>query len=240
MSISVILPAARLQEQAQQIVDRLWQNERVKNVVMVSPNFEVKGAYCIHDRNLGSSRVLAEAYKITWPKAEYVAWLSEICLPEPGALDKMLDTLECRNFILKPSWSPLIAEFRTSPPVTPGHYRVCTILGKQYARWGMVSRKALEAIGGFFDEAYLAHYGDVDLSLRCWKAGGYVATCTDAVIEMHGHWHVSTAPASQDEATFIAKWSKDYPEIRADNTAQWNVDMEIPLIRSSAFKEEIS
>lgn len=221
MSVSVILPAARLQHQTQQIVDRLWQNKCVSDVVMISPNFTVTGAYCIKDDNAGSSRVLAQAFKATWAQNKYIAWLSEICLPAPGALDKMVSWLGGNG--------PKVAEFRTFPPVTAGHYRVCTILGKQYARWGMVSRATLKAIGGFFDETFVAHYGDVDLSLRCWKAGGSVGTCTDAIIEMNGHWHVSTAPNSQDEANFIAKWSKDYPTIRADNTAEWNVDKEIPL-----------
>jgi hypothetical protein len=222
MSILVILPAARLQDQAQQIVDRLWQNECVKHVVVVSPNFDLKNAWSIKDQMVGSSRSIAQVYKQIASDTKYIAWLSEICLPESGALDKMAFWLDFLGV-------PVIGEFHTSPPVTPGYYRVCTILGKQYARWGMVSRRTLETIGGFFDETYVAHYGDVDLSLRCWKAGGVVATCIGAVIELHGHWHVSTAPQSQDEANFIAKWSKDYPEIRADNTAQWNVDMEIPL-----------
>jgi GT2 family glycosyltransferase len=221
--ISVILPAARLQEQAQQVVDRLWENHHVHEVVVASPNFEVNNAKCVHDDRLGSSRVLSFAYGATDPSTTYVAWLADICFPQPNALDSMVGFLDERTA------DPFIAEFRTHPPVTEGHYRVCTITGKQYARWGMLSRKTIEQIGGFFDEAFVAHYGDVDLSLRCWRAGGVVATATDAVIEMHGHWHVSTAPNSADEALFLERWKYDYPAIVTEHTSQWNVDKEIPL-----------
>lgn len=220
--ISVILPAARLQEQAQQIVDRLWQNEYVTDVVMVSPEFGVERAHCVKDDRVGSARALGFAYAKTDPASTHIAWLSEICYPEPFALDKMLRFAQSKG-------NPFIAEFRTSPPVTPGHYRVCTITGNQYARWGMLSRKTIEQIGGFFDEAYVAHYGDVDLSLRCWRARGCVATCTDAIIEMHGHWHVSTAPHSADESLFLDRWKHDYPAIVTEHTSVWNVDREIPL-----------
>ncbi len=235
-SIAVILPAARLQEQAQMIVDRLWENTFVKEVIVASPNFVVERAWCIKDPMVGSARAIAHAYK-SYVQAKFFgkaakiwgndhtthyAWLSDICYPAPYALDKML------TFVKKHS-EPFIAEFRTIPPVTSGHYRVCTITGKQYARWGMLSRGTIEKIGGFFDEAYVAHYGDVDLSLRCWKAGGSVATCKDAEIEMHGHWHVNTAPQSADEALFLERWQHDYPQIVTQHTSEWNVDREIPL-----------
>lgn len=225
--ISVILPAARLQDQAQQVVDRLWKNLWVSEVVVASPEFEVQRAKCVRDAKVGSARVLAHAFAQTDPKAEYIAWLSDICYPEPYALDALSHFIEDK--FVEQDGAPFIAEFRTSPSVTEGHYRVCTITGKQYARWGMLSRKTIEQIGGFFDEAYVAHYGDVDLSLRCWRAGGTVATCKDAIIEMHGHWHVSTAPHSPDEALFLDRWRHDYPAIVTEHTSVWNVDKEIPL-----------
>lgn len=222
--ISVILPAARYQEPAQQVVDRLWQNETVSEIIVVSPFFEVQRAKCIRDDHLGSARVLAHAYQFTRSDNPYIAWLSDICYPEIYALDRM------RSFLHSES-NLLIAEFRTvpNPSGLEGHYRVCTITGKQYARWGMLSRKTIEAIGGFFDPAFVAHYGDVDLSLRCWRSGGSVATCTDALVEMHGHWHVSTAPQSADEALFLDRWRYDYPQIVTQHTSVWNVDKEIPL-----------
>jgi hypothetical protein len=49
------------------------------------------------------------------------------------------------------------------------------------------------------------------------------------VIEMHGHWHVSTAPNSADEALFLERWRFDYPAIVTEHTSVWNVDKEIPL-----------
>jgi hypothetical protein len=220
--VSVILPAARMQEQAQEIVDRLRTNKFVADIVVASPNFEVINARCFNDGGAGSSRALSQAYELTDGRSDYVAWLSEICLPEPGALDRMAALVSGRS-------APFIAEFRTHPPVTPGHYRVCTITGHQYARWGMVSRETIGRVGGFFDSAYVAHYGDVDLSLRCWQAGGEVATCVDAVIEMRGHWHVSTAPASRDEAVFLDRWQKVYPAIVTRHTSEWNIDKEIPV-----------
>lgn len=220
--ISVILPAARLKEQAEQIVARLRENKYVSDIVLASPDFAIDGVTCLRDERVGSARVLGQAYRATDPATKAVAWLSDICYPGPGALDRMLAFIWSKQ-------DPFIAEFRTIPPVTPGHYRVCTITGRQYARWGMLSRESVAKTGGFFDEAFVAHYGDVDLSLRCWRAGGFVATCVDAEIEMHGHWHVSTAPHSPDEALFLDRWKKDYPQIVTEHTSVWNVDREIPL-----------
>jgi hypothetical protein len=224
MTVSVILPAARDKAATQTIVDRLHENSCVTDIVVASPHFSVERATVFRDNSVGSSRALAQAIKFTDPNTTHIAWLSEICFPEPGAIDKMYEAEYYAT-----DQAPRIWEFRTSPSVTLGHYRVCTILGRQYARWGFVSRGTLEVIGGFFDSVFVAHYGDVDLSLRCWKGGGSVATCVGAIIELRGHWHVNTAPASTDEATFIARWSPDYPNIRTDNTAEWNVDQEILL-----------
>lgn len=219
--ISVILPAGRSQEQAQRVVNRLCANEAKLDLIVTSPGFELIGVRNVRDDMAGSSRSIALA--VTAAKGDFIAWLSDICLPARGALDDML------RFVDTPQDYPFIGEFRTVPPVTPGHYRVCTITGRQYARWGMMSRRSIELCGGFFDPAFVNHYGDVDLSLRCWKARGSVATCRGATVELDGHHHVSTAPLSADEALFIERWRGDYPTMRSDNTAEWNVDREIPL-----------
>jgi GT2 family glycosyltransferase len=92
-----------------------------------------------------------------------------------------------------------------------------------------MSASSIVLCRGFFDPAFRDYYGDVDLSLRCWKYGGQVATCVDSVVEIRGHHHPNTAPQSNDESVFINRWKDDYPAMINEHTSQWNVDKEWSL-----------
>lgn len=220
--ISVIIPAGRSQEKAQELVERVYDESGpyILEIIVTSPGFFIKDAYNIHDEMIGSSRCIAEAYKKA--SGDIIVWLSDICVPKHKSIQNIIEFVGTDSFIA--------AEFRTTPPTTPGHYRICTILGKQYIRWGAASRSTIEKAGGFFDPIYKSHFGDVDLSLRIWKAGGYCTTCVDAVIELDGHWHLKDMEVLlQDEAKFLERWQHDYPSMTTHNTAEWNVDKELPL-----------
>jgi hypothetical protein len=57
-----------------------------------------------------------------------------------------------------------------------------TAYDRYYAFFPVMSRRSLEAVGGYIDTAFRANFGDVDLSLRVWAAGGSVALMTRAAI----------------------------------------------------------
>ena len=222
MKVSVIIPTAR-EGRAQSTVDYLWRTTlNDLDIVVSSPGFKINGAKNIEDGMVGSSRAIADAFAYTDPDSEYIAWLSDICLPTG-------DIMDCSMRFMETAPLPFIAEFMTSIYTTARTYRVCTITGKQYARWGILSRATIEKIGGFFDPRYSCFFGDVDLSLRCWKAGGHVATCEHAVIIMDGqrdditvsNWEKARAA---DRALFLDRWAIDYPVMREQDDSVWNVD----------------
>jgi hypothetical protein len=221
VTTAIILPAARDHDRAQLIVDQIiGLNDGDISVFVISPGFNIEFANNIHDDMIGSSRAIAHAIKSIGPDFERIGWLSDICIPQSHCIDNMIEFVDARSV-------PFIAEFRTTP-YTPGLYRVCTIKGNQYARWGMMSRRSIDACG-FFDPMYENYYGDVDLSLRCWKIGGSVATCINAVIEMRGHSHPNMAPKSADETAFLKRWSGDYTAMVTEHTSMWNVDREMNI-----------
>ncbi len=65
---------------------------------------------------------------------------------------------------------------REDPLLLGGFYahptRVGTIFGRYYPWFGIGLRKSIIDLGGFFNEGYVAHWGDCDLALRFWEAGG--------------------------------------------------------------------
>ncbi len=223
MKISVIIPAARSPGRVQSIVDYLHANNAADlDIVVSSPGFEIDGVRNVKDDMTGSSRAIADALKYTDSDSQFIAWLSDICLPMDDNLDVMVAFLDSMV-------APVIAEFRTSIYSENNTYRVCTITGKQYARWGMVSRHSMELCGGFFDPAFACFFGDVDFSLRCWKAGGHVLTCENALIKMDGQKdNITTSnwarSRESDRTTFINKWAEDYPVMRTEDDSKWNVD----------------
>lgn len=219
--ITAIIPASRDAERVQMIVDRLHTTNKSELAILVSsPSFKIDGAHNVRDDMVGSARAIAHAFDQV-PSCDFVAWLSDICIPLDGCMDKMATFLKTKP-------EPFIAEFRTVPYVE-GRYRVCTIKGRQYARWGMMSMSSVVLCGGFFDAAFKDYYGDVDLSLRCWKNSGAVETCVDAVVEIRGHAHINNAPSSNDEGIFIDRWKEDYPAMITEHTSEWNIDKEWSL-----------
>lgn len=50
-----------------------------------------------------------------------------------------------------------------------------TAYGRYYAFFPVMSRRSIALCGGYIDTAFRANFGDVDLSLRVWDAGGHCA-----------------------------------------------------------------
>jgi GT2 family glycosyltransferase len=208
--ISVVISSAKDADRTQQIVDSLHEmNPNVEvDVVVASPSFEIKRATNIHDRDVGGAerigmnRPMARALK--WTRGGYVAWLSDSTLPKLNCLEIMMAFLDEHP-------PPFIAEFFVGDEGGRcGFSPENEFLGHRdsipFARWGMMSRKSIELIG-FFSEDFTHQFSDIDLSLRCWKAGGSVKVCDAAKIE-----HRPIPPGSvidsalQDREVFWEKW----------------------------------
>ena len=57
-----------------------------------------------------------------------------------------------------------------------------TAYDRYYAFFPVMSRRSLDLAGGYIDTAFRANFGDVDLSLRVWAAGGHCALLPKAAI----------------------------------------------------------
>jgi hypothetical protein len=87
-----------------------------------------------------------------------------------------------------------------------------TAYDRYYAFFPVMSRRSLESIGGYIDTAFRANFGDVDLSLRVWAAGGHVAMLPKAAIyKSRPEDEARLSPykrngAEADFATFVGRW----------------------------------
>lgn len=175
-------------------------------IVVVSP-FEVSGPdvkWVREDRPQGNCAAHALAYENA--TGDVLVTLTDDLLPQDGWLEVILARLaegERRN--------PLF--------VTSLHYSIGalgTAFGIYYQFLPVLSRHTLRMIGGYFARDYIAHFGDVDLGLRTWQAGGRCEPCLDAVVTfldrrgvMPESSHKSSA-LKHDAATFLAKWKPIY------------------------------
>ena len=97
-----------------------------------------------------------------------------------------------------------------------------------------MSVKSVELCGGFFDPEFHAHWGDVDLGLRCWLSGGKVATCIDAMVSVQdqpdtlhaGNWN---RYFEKDLAYMRSKWQLKYP-IMERSWESWNCGQQLSLV----------
>jgi hypothetical protein len=104
--------------------------------------------------------------------------------------------------------------------------QVGTVFGIYYPYFPMMRRGDLNAIGGWFDDTkYKRGFGDADLGLRVWFAGGLCEWSEEQIITT-----VSGGPANhhEDEPRFLERWVPihgtgwDTSHLRG-----WNID--VPL-----------
>ena len=231
--ISVIMACGRGKDQAQVVVNKVRNmNPDVDlEVIVSSPGYQLHDAVNVQDEMIGNSKAMAQCYPHC--TGDFIVWWSDEAWSEWYCFGKM------RKFLLEnEKQEPLIGEFfttdlknnRTSPDVT----LICEVVGRQYARWGMASRKTLNQIGGFFDPEFISHWADPDLSFRCWDAGGRVVIVRDAeikVCDIGDQLHKANHEKYMDHDAnhFINKWKEKYPIMAERPWPEWNQGREIPI-----------
>jgi len=98
------------------------------------------------------------------------------------------------------------------------NFVVGTVFGIYYAFFPAIRAEAARAVGGFFDPTFVARYGDADLGLRVWKAGGRCERTPLPLIsrvEREGGEAVdpaakSAATEALDVAAFARRWGDGY------------------------------
>lgn len=209
MKISLILPGLFPEAMAAAIRSIMAASQGIDyELVVVSP-FQISGPR-IRWVKEEEPRGNCYAHKIGYEAStgDVVAAMSDDVRLVAGWADKALGFLQERE--------------KLNPLLSIGLHRmdfaIGTVFGIYYPYFPMARRETLEAAGGYFSDAYRAHFGDPDLGLRVWSAGGRCEILPDRVIQL-----VERDPNAQsvgkpqkhtaldrDMATFLGRWQGRY------------------------------
>lgn len=208
MKLSVTLPSL-FPELLQHSLPALYQAapDGVELEILVVAPFKVQGPG-IKWIQESEARGNCFAHHTAWRYAtgDYVLTLSDDFMVAPGSLQSALEQV-------------IAGEDRHFPFSVGLHHQAGiagTVFGIYYPYFPLMSRRSVEAVGGYFSTDYAAHFGDVDLALRVWSGGGRCELCLEAGItglvrqgNIPEAIHRSTARI-RDLETFVRRWKPVY------------------------------
>ncbi len=173
--ISILLPSLRPEMVKRRIEEFAQTNSNVDYEIIVVSPFKVEGKNVkwIEDRRLGS--VFATNLAYYYSNSNYVMYYSDKVIPTKNCLTAMLNCV-------KLNVEPFIGAFKMVR-FNGREIGAFKCYNKLYACYGCMSKKTVGLIGGFFDIYFLHSWADIDISLRCWEAGGKVEVCQDAIVK---------------------------------------------------------
>lgn len=200
-------------------------------VVVASP-FPVRGPR-VRWVEMAERRGAAAAQKVAYAHAggDYVVALADYMLPRPHWLEALLRDLQAAGddaAVLGPLW---ITAYRGQPAVG-------SIYGRHYPYFPAASRRTIERIGGWFDDAYAGQWCDGDLGMRAWDAGGYCDVVWDSIL-VSSHLrmqqrkqaeHRQTRRSDQDAALFLDRWHSRMGDGWPRDPQRINVDLPVRII----------
>ena len=134
---------------------------------------------------------------------EYVLHIPDDVLLKPDSIKRMIDF--CGDgFVL--------GSFRTFSKKWNVEDGPSIIYGLEYSRFPFIKTSFIDRVGGLMDTVFSSFYGDPDLSLRVWSAGGVVKTCPDAWligVEEEDLVHSSSKKQYErkDKEAFESRWN---------------------------------
>jgi GT2 family glycosyltransferase len=176
--ISILLPSLRPELIKQRIEEFAQTNPNVDyEIIVVSPfRIEDKNVKWIKDDGFpNNGSVMATQLAYYHSNSNYVMYFSDKVIPTKNCLTAML------NYV-KLNVEPFIGAFKMirSNGKEIGAFKC---YNKLYACYGCMSKKTVELIGGFWDTNFYHSWADIDISLRCWEAGGKVEVCQNAIVK---------------------------------------------------------
>ena len=201
-------------------------------IVVVSP-FEIRGPRIVHvleEEPLGNCSAHAAAYEAS--SGEYIITFTDDIIPTAGWLDGLPELLQARE-----------AEHF---PFCGGMHRANwlifgTVYGLYYPYFPVLSRRSVEAIGGYFSRDYQAHFGDPDLAMRVWDAGGRCELMPGVKIyalhqldQTDVAFHKRTSGA-RDMAAFQARWAEMYGGDYGERLRDFNVDYNLEDLYGATY-----
>jgi GT2 family glycosyltransferase len=134
---------------------------------------------------------------------KYIVHIPDDCVPQEKWLENMLK-------FMKPHDNEVFeGAFRTiNAWEKHGDY---LYFDRKFAAFICIRKEVSDKLGGLMDKLYTSFYGDPDLSMRVWNAGGIVEHCNDAVIfypdclDDRKFFNKRTYE-KEDEQKFIERW----------------------------------
>jgi len=222
--VSVLLPSIR-QDSARRVVELFDQTQGAFDyeIVLVSP-FEIlhpRVVNVLETERGGVVRAMGAA--LAAAASEHIVLWSDDALPAPGCLEAI------HRFVVdKPS--PFVAGF--SKRERSGRVNEqWSVYSKLYVGWLCASRRTIAEVGGLLDPVYKNYWSDPDFCMRIWDAGGSVAVCPDAWIEIDQIDDVVksgnlSASFDLDTRVFFDRWHGKYG--RGRPRVWWRINTPIP------------
>lgn len=119
------------------------------------------------------------------------------------------------------------------------------VYGRLFPTFPMISRQSIEKVGPYYDPAYHSYYGDPDLALRVWAAGGRCECCPKARVRgikdrlgtarprdsEPGSWH------QRDLETFLNRWHHIYGSNYGSHPSDISQNLPLRFLRDFGFCE---
>ena len=138
-------------------------------------------------------------------RGEYILYWSDAARPQHGSLEAFVRDCDAHQAPYVSAWRL----FNDAGEELPQW----EVYGKPYACWGGLSYVSLAKLDGvLFDPRYRAFWGDPDLGLRVWEAGGRVGVNPTASCTLLPHDHTPNWERyfESDRLAFVNKWHPIY------------------------------
>jgi hypothetical protein len=244
--ISVIIPSLHPNSLARALDNLAQVTTADYEAVVISP-FPPQGArvrWVKEEAPLGGP-CAAQAYAGQYATGDYVLALSDDRILFPG-----WDQVVLKDFDRAPKNRPFGLGLRHKDPAFVG-----TVFGINYPNFPMMRRSDVLSLG-WYDPIFRASWGDVDLGLRIWDAGGRCEWSSEPVMSVHPDDEINGRRVDwSDMHRFIERWGKKYgkgwrtewigdfnldvypemvPQLVEDNTIYFNDPSFVDLVKHAA------
>jgi glycosyltransferase involved in cell wall biosynthesis len=162
--ISIIMPALR-PELAVKAIQHIFVNSRrvAIEIVVVAP-FDIQGDRIRHVKETEPRGVIAANIAgYAAATGDIIVAMTDDMLPQ----EAWLNEVEERIRMMEARFFPFAGGLNM---VTAGVFG--SVYGLYYPNFPVISRRSLDAVGGWFQPEFTAHYADPDLGMRVWDKGG--------------------------------------------------------------------
>jgi hypothetical protein len=202
-------------------------------ILVVSP-FEVSGPrirWLPETERRGNCGAHALAYEQA--AGDIIVALTDYVWPRGNWLNNLVNFIETMESGVFPFCAGQFRANSTSAGPSLGSQ-----FGRYYPYYPAATRRSLEAVGGWFSREFMAGYGDSDLALRVWDAGGQCRPCWDSVILTSCRRRFITGAqrglkdrTGEDRVVFENKWGARLGAgWRLGEGYNYNIDIPVSLI----------